>query len=194
MDARRCAKMAPTVRRHPRGLTVIVIVIAAVAILVGLRASACRPLDLPQVASAAVPILEPSDVVPVFIIAPREAAQKDAGDVTVAGVRITATAYCPCRKCCGRWADAPMSTRRTASGAHLARLIATDAKFCAADTRYYPFGTILHVPGYGPAIVLDRGGAIKGPHRIDLFFATHQAALEWGRQTVTAILQQEPLR
>lgn len=54
----------------------------------------------------------------------------------------------------------------------------------AADTDYYPFGTRMYVPGYGWGVVQDRGGAIKGPHRIDLYMKTHQEALEWGRQKV----------
>ncbi len=54
----------------------------------------------------------------------------------------------------------------------------------AADTKYYPFGTRMHVPGYGWGTVSDRGGAIKGPDRIDLFFSSHGDALEWGRRRV----------
>lgn len=54
----------------------------------------------------------------------------------------------------------------------------------AADTRYYPFGTRMYVPGYGWGQVEDRGGAIKGRDRIDLYFKSHQEALEWGRKKV----------
>ena len=54
----------------------------------------------------------------------------------------------------------------------------------AADTTYYPFGTRMYIPGYGWGVVEDRGGAIKGPTRIDLFFESHQEALEWGRKKV----------
>jgi hypothetical protein len=54
----------------------------------------------------------------------------------------------------------------------------------AADTRHYPFGTRMYVPGYGWGRVEDRGGAIKGPDRIDLFFDSHQDALYWGRRRV----------
>jgi hypothetical protein len=52
----------------------------------------------------------------------------------------------------------------------------------AADTRYYPFGTKMYVPGYGWGRVEDRGGGIKGPNRIDLFFDSHEDALYWGRR------------
>ncbi|MFM1919559.1 MAG: hypothetical protein RLZZ303_1193 [Candidatus Hydrogenedentota bacterium] len=52
----------------------------------------------------------------------------------------------------------------------------------AADTAHYPFGTIMHVPGYGYGRVEDRGGAIKGPARLDVFFKSKKDALAWGRQ------------
>jgi len=54
----------------------------------------------------------------------------------------------------------------------------------AADTKYYPFGTRMHVPGYGWGVVVDRGSAIKGINRIDLYFESHQDALNWGRKQV----------
>ena len=54
----------------------------------------------------------------------------------------------------------------------------------AADTRYYPYGTVMIVPGYGKGVVEDTGGAIKGPRRIDLYFKTRRRALRWGRQTL----------
>ena len=52
----------------------------------------------------------------------------------------------------------------------------------AADTRYYPFGTILYIPGYGYGRVEDRGGAIKGPNRLDIWFSSEREARRWGRQ------------
>ncbi len=54
----------------------------------------------------------------------------------------------------------------------------------AADTKYYPYGTIMIVPGYGKGVVEDIGGAIKGPNRLDLYFSTRKKALKWGKQTV----------
>lgn len=53
----------------------------------------------------------------------------------------------------------------------------------AADTKYYRFGTRMHVPGYGWGVVEDRGGAIKGSDRLDLYFNSHRKALVWGRKT-----------
>lgn len=59
----------------------------------------------------------------------------------------------------------------------------------AADTRYYPFGTRMYVPGWGWGRVEDRGGAINGPDRIDLFFDSHDDALAWGRQKLQVIIE-----
>jgi 3D (Asp-Asp-Asp) domain-containing protein len=81
------------------------------------------------------------------------------------------TAYCHCRKCCGK------TNGITASGARV-RLGSV------AASSSIPFGTKLHIPGYGEAIVLDRGGDIKGT-RIDVYFPTHKEALRWGRKRLT---------
>lgn len=99
------------------------------------------------------------------------------------------TGYCPCRKCCGwkrNWfgrpvfAGGPLKGRPkkvgvTASG--------TRARYgtIAADTSRFPFGTIMHIPGYGYGRVEDRGSAIRGG-KIDLFFRSHSEALQWGRE------------
>lgn len=61
----------------------------------------------------------------------------------------------------------------------------------AADTRYYPFGTVMTVPGYGTGIVEDRGSAIKGPDRIDLFYDSHGDALSWGRRRVRVVIEKK---
>lgn len=60
----------------------------------------------------------------------------------------------------------------------------------AADTRYYPYGTVMKIPGYGKGVVKDTGSAIKGPHRIDVYFSTRKRALKWGRQKLTVKIRQ----
>ena len=85
------------------------------------------------------------------------------------------TAYCPCRRCCGRWAR----YRRTASGASVT---ANGGEFVAADTRFLPFGTRVRLPGYAGGRwvpVLDRGARIKG-NRLDVYFTSHTVAKRWG--------------
>ena len=79
------------------------------------------------------------------------------------------TAYCPGECCCG--ADGI-----TACGWK----INTGDKFCAADPMI-PFLKVLDIEGYGIAPVLDRGGKIKG-NKLDVYFDTHEEALEWGIQ------------
>ncbi|MCO5579512.1 hypothetical protein L7F22_033367 [Adiantum nelumboides] len=58
----------------------------------------------------------------------------------------------------------------------------------AADTDFYPFGTHMFVPGYGWGEVEDRGSAIKGPKRIDLYHRSHNDALVWGRRKLTVLV------
>ncbi|MCK4910431.1 MAG: 3D domain-containing protein [Thermodesulfovibrionales bacterium] len=53
----------------------------------------------------------------------------------------------------------------------------------AADWRVFPPGTRLFIPGYGEAVVEDRGGAIKGLH-LDLFVDSVQEAKKWGVQEI----------
>lgn len=86
------------------------------------------------------------------------------------------TAYCACPKCCG-----PNAQGITASGKTVDY---NSGKFVAADGKF-AFGTKLIVPGYDstPVEVIDRGGAIKGD-KLDVFFPTHEEALEWGRRHV----------
>lgn len=87
------------------------------------------------------------------------------------------TAYCPCRKCCGRWAG----DGKTASGLPITT---NRGHFVAADTRVLPFGTRVRVPGYAggrPVPVIDRGGRVRGKH-IDVFFTSHARAKRWGKK------------
>jgi 3D (Asp-Asp-Asp) domain-containing protein len=107
---------------------------------------------------------------------PRKAARKDTPRTVT--VRMLVTGYCPCRKCCGKFADG-----KTASGR---RITYNRGRFVAADTSLLPFGTKVSIPGYHggrPVPVEDRGGRIKG-RRLDLFFFSHHQAREWGSQWV----------
>lgn len=98
-------------------------------------------------------------------------------------VKMEVTAYCPCAKCCEQWAGIPVSSgkRKTASG----HTIHVGDKFVAAP-RTYPFGTEMVIEGYAGGKIVkveDVGGAIKG-NKLDLYFDTHQEALNWGVQDV----------
>ena len=107
-------------------------------------------------------------------------------------VNMEVTAYCACRQCCEwnrRWGCCvfpPVYTTGPQKGKRKKVGITADGSRAkkgtiAADTRRYPFGTIMYVPGYGWGEVHDRGRAIKG-NRIDVFFSSHKEALRWGRR------------
>lgn len=83
----------------------------------------------------------------------------------------TLTAYCACSKCCGK------ATGRTASGTY-----ATAGRTIAAPSNF-AFGTKLEINGH-IYTVEDRGGAING-NKIDIYFDSHQAALNFGKQQAT---------
>lgn len=53
----------------------------------------------------------------------------------------------------------------------------------AVDPRIISLGTQLYVEGYGEAVALDTGGAIKG-NRVDLYMNTEEAAQSWGVRSV----------
>lgn len=80
------------------------------------------------------------------------------------------TAYCPCEKCCGK------TDGITASGTQ-----ATAGRTIAVDPRVFPYGTKVIVDGH-EYVAEDTGGAIKGA-RLDIFFDTHEEALNFGRRT-----------
>ena len=85
---------------------------------------------------------------------------------------VTVTAYCACPKCCGKHSDGI-----TASGVRVREGITI------AAPRSIPFGTRIWIPGAGWRIVQDRL-AKRFDARMDLFFASHKAAIKWGKQTL----------
>ena len=97
--------------------------------------------------------------------------ESDSESGTYLGEFVT-TAYCPCAYCCGK------SDGITASGTH-----ATAGRTIAADPSRFSYGTQLVIDGH-TYVVEDCGGAING-NRIDIFFDTHQEALNYGTRTVS---------
>jgi uncharacterized protein YabE (DUF348 family) len=84
------------------------------------------------------------------------------------------TAYCACKKCCGKTNGITASGTKATAG----RTIATDGKFA--------FGTKLSINGT-TYVVEDRGGAIKGS-KIDMYFDSHAEALAWGVKYLPVIV------
>lgn len=80
------------------------------------------------------------------------------------------TAYCPCSKCCGKWANGITSTGATAQA----------NRTIAVDPKVIPYGSVVRMNGID-YVAEDCGGAIKG-NRIDVYFDTHAEAMAFGVQ------------
>lgn len=85
------------------------------------------------------------------------------------------TAYCPCAKCCGKWANGITATGTTA----------TEGRTVAVDPVVIPYGatvTVYFSDGTSHSYTAeDCGGGIKG-NRLDIYFDDHQTALQFGVQ------------
>lgn len=77
------------------------------------------------------------------------------------------SAYCHCSKCCGK------SDGITATGVK-----ATANRTIAVDPKVIPLGSKVIIDGK-TYVAEDTGGNIKG-NRIDMYFSSHQEALNWG--------------
>ena len=77
------------------------------------------------------------------------------------------TGYCACEYCCGK------TDGITATGT-----VATAGRTIAVDPNIIPYGSIVKINGK-EYIAEDCGGAIKN-NKIDIFFDSHEEALEWG--------------
>lgn len=86
------------------------------------------------------------------------------------------TAYCPCKICCGIYAGGP-----TWSG-----VMPTAGRTIAVDSTVIAMGSKVKIKGH-IYTAEDKGGHIKGK-RIDIYFKTHQEALNWGRQNIEVFL------
>ena len=86
----------------------------------------------------------------------------------------TITAYCPCERCCGKDPSDPLYGI-TATGA-----MATEGRTIAVDPEVIAYGTTVYIGGQA-YVAEDCGGGIRG-RQIDMFFDSHEDALQWGVQ------------
>jgi 3D (Asp-Asp-Asp) domain-containing protein len=99
---------------------------------------------------------------------------------------VKATAYCLCKKCCGKSPSSPVYGV-TASGLKI--IPGIGMKVIAVDPKVIKLGTNVYVEGlngvedYGYAIAADTGGAIKNM-KIDLYFDSHADTIKWGVRNV----------
>lgn len=91
------------------------------------------------------------------------------------------TAYCPCEKCCGEWANnRPLDEngKQIVYGASGRELISGYS--IAVDPSIIPLGSIVTIDGKEYRAD-DTGGMITG-NRIDIYFDSHEQATEYGKQ------------
>lgn len=129
--------------------------------------SAPREETVIEVVDLGEPEAETSEVVVLEVI-PEEETVIENTRVSLGMFRVTA--YCPCAKCCGEWADGI-----TATGT-----VATEGYTIAVDPDVIPLGSIVEINGV-EYVAEDVGGAIKG-NRADIYFNSHEDALKWGVQ------------
>lgn len=103
-----------------------------------------------------------------------EEAESEIDDLRLLG-EFRVTAYCPCEKCCGKWANTrPNGIVYGASGEEL-----VPYHSIAVDTDIIPYGKSVFINDV-EYVAHDCGGsAIKG-NRIDIYMDSHEAALEFG--------------
>mgnify|MGYP004477349811 FL=1 len=116
----------------------------------------------------------------------RDLAENNPPEEYVNKIEVTATAYCLCKKCCGKTPDNP-NYGCTHSGLKI--VPGSGMKVIAVDPKIIPLNSKVYVEGlngawdYGHAVAADTGSAIK-ELKIDLYMDTHTEALEWGRRKV----------
>ena len=156
--------MSKTVLREhiPSFVALVVLLIFTVPVCVITEKISAQAVEVPEVSKVtevSEPIIEQEYTTAV--------SEREYIEVTA-----TLTAYCPCVKCCGK------SDGITASGTQ-----ATAGRTVAVDTRLIPYGTEISIDG-NIYVAEDCGGKVKG-YTIDVFFNSHEEALNFGRQTKT---------
>lgn len=111
---------------------------------------------------------------PIIEIEPEETEPEETEPVLEELGEFRLTAYCACRKCCGK-DPGDFGYGVTASGA-----VVEAGRTIAVDSSVIPLGSEIVIDGH-TYIAEDTGSAIKG-NRIDIYFDTHQEALNFGVQ------------
>ena len=153
--------MSKTVLREhiPSFVALVVLLIFTIPVCVITEKISAQAVEVSEVTEVSEPVIEQEYTTAV--------AEREYIEVTA-----TLTAYCPCVKGCGK------SDGITASGTQ-----ATAGRTVAVDTRLIPYGTEISIDGK-TYVAEDCGGKVKG-YTIDVFFDSHEEALNFGRQTKT---------
>lgn len=147
-----------------------------IGFFIGYRATGGQSVE-PEVVEA-----EPAQPVAVLVAAPVEEDKPAEPELLDLGT-FKITHYCPCSKCCGKWADGI-----TATGTQ-----ATQGRTIAVDPDVIPYGTevlVSYEDGTEAVYIAeDCGGAIQG-NRIDVYMDSHQAALVGGIKSAEVFVKE----
>lgn len=155
----------------------IVLVIFATGFLVGLLAVPSADVDKPDTTTSTTSTTEQTDLM-VETTIPETSLPEEKW------IEFTATAYCPCEKCCGVWSTIrPLDKNGNPIVYGATGIVLRQGVSVAADTSTYPMGTQLEIEGMGIYTVQDRGESIRG-NRIDIYFDNHDEAVVFGVQTI----------
>lgn len=122
-------------------------------------------------------IEEPLEIIELSASIPPEAFEEE--NDSSEWISFTATAYCGCEKCCGRWAK--NREPGPICGAAGTPLIANTS--VAIDNTLFKFGTTFVDEAGHTYIAADTGSGVTGYH-IDIYMEDHNEALQFGRQTI----------
>lgn len=93
------------------------------------------------------------------------------------------TAYCSCPKCCGIWSkDHPSRQGTDYEQYTTSGTVPTAGRTIAVDPDVIPLGSKVVLNGH-EYVAEDTGSGVKGNH-IDVYFDSHEAALDWGVRTM----------
>lgn len=159
-----------SVKDYIKALTVLVITILVIVMIIGIALA-----DTRQAVKAQAQTEAEEETIEAVTTAPAPTPEPDA-KILGGWQDFTATAYCGCAECNGEWSDGTHAV--SATGAEL-----TADWSIAADFAVLPPHTVVEIQGVGLRCVDDCGGAIKG-NRIDVYFANHDEALDFGVQHV----------
>lgn len=177
----------------------LILVLAGIIAVLAVTVCACIATDEPTPSQAinaksesmAKPTNESinqSVLSPIETPTTTESEQKEPELVSLGEYRLTA--YCGCSKCCGKWGEnRPIDADGKPIVYTANQTIAKEGVTVAADINVLPYGTKIIIDGH-QYIVQDRGGSIKG-NRIDIYFESHQAALEFGVQHKEIFIERE---
>ena len=87
------------------------------------------------------------------------------------------TAYCGCKSCNGKWYGSPCKNGEYPE----------EGVTVACDKNVLPLNTYIEIEGYGIRKCQDTGSKII-KNRLDLYFDSHQKALEFGVKTLKVYL------